>query len=218
MSVNVADVSGSGDISARCDEVSARLKLVLSNPRLRRLDALVLGTGGATGEPTVLVPWTTFVPTERLFESPDEDRRARTAWLGRVAATCRAAIRPSLASPVYEAADRALAAIASRCADLASSGIACARKLLAIESDLRSTWGGFGRYMRAIARHRRTREHPKPLALGGVELYLCGLSNTDAKDGLSSETVMAAWTSVLGRRPEIDPTCAADPAPSKEPR
>lgn len=185
--VDVADVSGSGDITARCAEVAARVRPVIEDPHTRHLDLLALATGSTAGEPSVLVPWTTYAPAAGLYESPASTARQRAAWLLGVERTCVARLRPSDVSPVFEAMQRALEAIEARCGDRARERYRCARKLLAVQSDLRSTFGPFGAYLRSLAR-RRPKQAPAPaaprLTLGDVELSLCGFSNTDAGDGL----------------------------------
>jgi hypothetical protein len=212
--VDVADVSGSGDIGTRCAEVSARVRSVVDDPRTRQLDLLVLSTGGATGEPGVLVPWTTYEPTAGLYEVPEHAARQRAEWLSGVERSCAARLRPSSVSPVYEAVRRALEAIEARCADRARQRYRCARKMLAVQSDLRSTHGQFGAYLCGLAtRCRPEKAVPDALRieLGDVELSVCGFSNTDAGDGLPAEVVRRAWADVLGRPVVVDPVCARSP-------
>ncbi len=201
--VDVADVSGSGDTKTRCAEVLARVRPAVEDPRTRRLDLLALATGGASGEPTVLVPWTSYAPAAGLYDSPESFARQRTEWLSGVERGCAARLRSSGVSPVYEAVERALEAIEARCGDRAKERYRCARKLLAVQSDLRSTYGKFGAYLRglaAVVRRKKGTASPVPphLPVGDAELSLCGLSNTDAGDGLPAEVVLAAWREVLG--------------------
>jgi hypothetical protein len=212
--VDVADVSGSGDITTRCAEMAARIRPVIEDPHTRHLDLLALATGAAAGEPSVLVPWTEYAPAAGLYESPESIARQRAAWLLGVERTCVARLRSSDVSPVFEAVQRALEAIEARCGERTRERYRCARKLLAVQSDLRSTSGPFGAYLRSLAR-RRPKQAPVPVAprltLGDVELSLCGFSNTDAGDGLPAEVVLAAWREALGRPVVADPTCATDP-------
>jgi hypothetical protein len=68
----------------RCAEVTARAREVLGQPGLRRLDVLVLGSGGtASGsEPVTLVPWRSWLPDGPLYEHPDKADAAREEWIG----------------------------------------------------------------------------------------------------------------------------------------
>ena len=213
--VGVADVSGSASIENRCAELSARLRTVVEDRRTRRLDVLALATGeGMAGEPRVLVPWTTYVPTTGLYETPGAAVRHRTAWVAEVERTCRANLRPGGTSPVFEAVERGLQAITARCEEVTRMGFRCTRKVLAVQSDLRSTHGDFGAYLRGLAvkKPKKAPALPRRLAADGVELSFCGLSNTDAGDGLPAEAVLAGWSEVLGRRIVVDPTCEAAPS------
>ena len=212
--VDVSDVSGSGDVAARCAELSARLRPLLEDRRTRRLDVLALATGeGGAGEPRVLVPWTTYVPAAGLYETPGAAVKQRAEWIAAVERVCDANLRGTGASPVYEAVERGLQAIDARCEEAARERFGCARKLLAVQSDLRSTHGAMGAYLRGLARKpKKAPTPPRRLAADGVELSFCGLSNTDAGDGLPTEAVLAGWSEVLGQRIVVDPTCAAAPS------
>lgn len=213
--VSVSDVSGSTDVQSRCAELAARLHPVVEDRRTRRLDVLALATGdGPAGEPRVLVPWTTYVPTTGLYETPGAAVRHRTAWVAEVERTCRANLRPGGTSPVFEAVERGLQAITARCEEVTRMGFRCTRKVLAVQSDLRSTHGDFGAYLRGLAvkKPKKAPALPRRLAADGVELSFCGLSNTDAGDGLPAEAVLAGWSEVLGRRIVVDPTCEAAPS------
>jgi hypothetical protein len=208
--VDVADVSGSGDIATRCAEVSARIRSIVDDPRTRNLDLLVLATGGASGEPSALVPWTTYQPFAGLYEAPEHSARHRAEWIAGVERTCAARLRPSNVSPVYEAVRRALEAIEARCADRAKERFRCARKMLAVQSDFRSTHGEFGAHLCGLAAKCRAKKAlPDSLRLepGDVELSFCGVSNTDAGDGLSAELVQKAWSDAFGRPLVINPVC-----------
>lgn len=208
--VGLADISASTDVAQRCAELMATLRPLTDDTRLRRIDALLLATGdAATGEPRVLVPWTVWSPSANLFETPDDAEKERRAWLAGVDRTCRAAIRVSDVSPVYEGVRAAKAAVAARCTDLGHQGFDCTRKALAVKSDLRSTYGAFGAYLRALAKpnKHKTAAAPPRLDLDGIETSWCGLSNTTIADGLSIEVVLRAWGGVLGAAPLVDPTC-----------
>lgn len=213
------DASESTDVSRRCDEAVARIRPLVDDRRLRRLDILVLGTGDAAtgGEPRAIVPWTTYVPARGLYETPQASERLRADWVASVGEACRAAIRPSKASPVYEIASRSLASIHAHCAELEHVGFACARKALAVHSDFRSTFGAFGRYLKALAkRPKRPPPPPSALDLADVTPQLCGFSNTDAGDGLPADIVLLAWQTALGPTVVIDPVCPVDRAPTPQ--
>jgi len=152
----------SGDVQARCAEVAARLRPVVEDPRTRRLDLVVFATGGASGEPTALVPWTAYAPASGLYESPERSARQRSEWLQGVERSCAAHLRPSRFSPVFEAVERALEAIEARCGERAKERFRCTRKLLAVQSDLRSTFGRFGAYLRTLAGSRRAKKARPP--------------------------------------------------------
>ena len=212
--VDLVDVSGSVDLVNRCAEVVARVRPVLEDPRTQELDLLVLATGGASLEPDVLIPWTRYVAVGGLYESRSALARARTAWISGVEQACRERLRAQDFSPVYEAVVRALEALSARCADRAGEGRACSRRILSVHSDLRSTSGLFGTYLRALSGKRTAKAPVAPprLAVEGVELSFCGLSNTDAGDHLPAEVVRRAWSEVLGRPLLADPTCATETA------
>lgn len=213
--VNASDVSGSVDAKTRCPELSARLRPLVEDRRTRRLDVLALATGeGATGEPRVLVPWTTYVPAAGLYETPGAAARHRAEWIAGVERVCRENLRPSGASPVYEVVERALQAIAARCDEAARERRRCERKILAVHSDLRSTHGAFGARLRALAARKPPKKDAKffRLPVDGIETSFCGVSNTSAGDGLPAEVVLAAWSEAIGRPLVFDPTCAVSPA------
>lgn len=217
--VSAVDTSDSTDISKRCGEATAPIQTLLDDRRLRRLDVLILGTGdNATGgEPRVVVPWTTYLPARKLYGTRADAERERLAWLADVANMCRAAIRPSKASPVYEMVERSLASIVAHCTELDHAGFGCVRRMLSVSSDLRSTHGAFGRYLRALSkRPKKPPPAPQPFDVTGVETRVCGLSNTDAGDGISAEIVLQAWQTVLGRSIAIDPVCAVERDSSSE--
>lgn len=209
--VGVADVSGSTDATTRCAELLASLTPLTTEVHLRRLDVLFLATGDdATGEPRVLLPWTTWSPSAELFEAPDAADKQRRVWLAAAYRTCTANIRPSDVSPVYEGVRAARAAIDAHCHDLERAGFTCTRKALAVKSDLRSTYGPFGAYLRALAKPPKRGHLPEPptrLNLDGIDASFCGTANTGIRDGLSVELVLKAWAAALGAAPIADPTC-----------
>lgn len=214
------DTSGSTDIARRCGEVVAQVHALLDDRHLRRLDILILGTGdhATGGEPRVIVPWTTYVPNHNLYGTRVSAERERLGWLAAVERACRAAIRPSKASPVYEMVERSLASIAAHCGELEHAGFSCPRKVLSVASDLRSTYGAFGRYLKALAkRPKKPPPPPKPFDLAGVEAHVCGFSNTHAGDGLPADIVLQAWQTVFGKSVPIDPTCAVERAEKEAP-
>jgi len=210
----VSDVSGSVDVQSRCAELAARVRPLVEDRRTRRLDLLALATGGATGEPDVLVPWTTYTPGTGLYESPGAAARHRADWVAGVERVCRENLRRQSISPVYEAVERALQAIDARCEEGAREHFRCERKVLTVQSDLRSTHGAFGQHLRALAAGKPPKKNSTSfrLPVDGIETSFCGVSNTSAGDGLPSEVVFAAWSEALGRPLVVDPTCAISPA------
>lgn len=211
--VALVDPSTSTDAAARCGEALVAIRGAVEERRVRRVDVLVLATGNAaSGEPELLVPWTTYAPNGELYATPALKARGREEFLERVHSRCRAQLAPTDASPVYEGVARALASIAARCHELQPTKTPCERRVLFVASDLRSTHGTFGQYLR-----RKTGKKAKPVSApsqldtSDVELSVCGVSNTAGADGLSTESVLAAWREVLGDGVTFAPTCEVDP-------
>lgn len=210
VAVVVLDVSGSTDAAARCAELSARLRPIVRG-RAHRVDALALATGGAaTGQPRTLVGWTSYAAPSGFFEGGGDATGAQEAWLSRMRESCASAVRGEGASPVFEAVEAAAAAVASRCGSLAGQGFACSRRVVAVHSDLRSSFGPFGRYLKAHAKAKGAALPPATPDLRGVELQLCGTANTNAR-GAAPPALLEAWGKALGRGLSADPTCERDP-------
>lgn len=204
------DASPSTDTTSRCAELAARVEPILHS-RTRRIDLLVLGTGDRrSGQPRVVVPWTTFVPDGAFLEGATEGDRTAAAWLERVRARCETTLVTADSSPVFEAVEASISALQARCAALATERYACTRTVLAIHSDLRSNHGAFGRYLAAYtkAKHKKP-SPPVTLDLGDVELQVCGTVNTSER-GAENAAVLEAWKQVLGRDFSADPTCQSD--------
>jgi len=204
------DASLSTDTTTRCAELTARVSPILRS-RARRVDLLVLGTGDRrSGQPRVVVPWTSFVPDGAFLEGEDEGDRKAAAWLSGVRARCEASLAPADSSPVFEAVEASASALHARCEALATERYACTRTVLAVHSDLRSNHGAFGRYLVAYVKAKRKRPAPPvTLDLGDIELQVCGTVNSSSRS-TESAAVLEAWEQALGRDITADPTCQSD--------
>lgn len=204
------DASPSTDATSRCAELTARVSPILHS-RTRRVDLLVLGTGDRrSGQPRVVVPWTTFVPDGAFLEGASEGDSKAASWLDGVRARCEATLVTTDSSPVFEAVEASASALHARCEALATERYACTRTVLAVHSDLRSNHGAFGRYLVAYvkAKHKKP-SPPVALDLGDIELQVCGTVNTSER-GTENAAVLEAWKHALGRDIAADPTCQSD--------
>lgn len=204
------DASRSTDATDRCAELAARVSQILHS-RARRIDIIVLATGDRrSGQPRVVVPWTTFVPDGAFLEGESDGDRKAATWLESVRARCEATLVTADSSPVFEAAQASVSAIRARCEALAAERYACTRAVLAIHSDLRSNHGDFGRYLAAYVKAKGKKPSPPAtLDLGGIELQVCGTVNTSGR-GTENAAVLEAWREALGRDITADPTCERD--------
>lgn len=208
----VLDASPSTDPTSRCAELTARVSPILRS-RARRVDLLVLGTGDRrSGQPRVVVPWTTFVPDGAFLEGEDEGDRKAAAWLSGVRARCETTLLTADSSPVFETVEASASALRARCEALATERYACTRTVLAVHSDLRSNQGAFGRYLAAYLKAKHKKPSPSvKLDLGDIEMQVCGTANSSSR-GTENAAVLEAWEQALGRDITADPTCQSDVA------
>lgn len=201
----VLDSTTSTNIEDRCYELGARVRGYLE--RSKRLELAVFATGDAkTGfEPAAIVPWMRFEPQAKLFERPGAVKEMRDAWLGGIVETCQRTIKASTASSIYRPLHRAVESLRARCAELASQGERC-KKSLGIHSDLRENVN------RAIAcrlcgkgstgrKKNRCSQQPLPvLKTEGIQIGICGVSNTRGAAVTPPETIGKVWGEVLGKK------------------
>lgn len=223
--VAVLDLSPSTVVDLRCDELSARVRQVLGTPGVKRLDVMAVGTGeGPTGmEPIILVRWSRWDPKGKLYEQPGQADAAREAWAESVRATCHEALRATRTSPIFAAIKRGAESIRAHCKEIEGRRERCDRQLLFINSDLREN--GERSITERLVNGTRGRAganaRPLPrLDLGGVELTVCGVSDTRLGDGdvyISASVLSAVWTEVLGpSTPAFDASCPIDqPLPNQ---
>jgi hypothetical protein len=135
--VVAVDSSPSSRAGDRCAEVQARVEAAISDPAAAALDVLVLASGDDL-EPATVIPWEHFSPAERLYGDLDAEELERDTVINRFGARCRARLRASARSPIFQLVKRGTEALQARCAEIEKAGGRCApTSILALQSDLR---------------------------------------------------------------------------------
>lgn len=203
------DVSPSRRAADRCREITAAVRRALVSSPDSKLDVLVLSTGGEL-EPEVVVPWSEFGPSERLFGDDVAADREREEFVGRIGADCRAAVHTSARSPIFQLARRAVEALRARCRELEEEKKSCAPRL-ALASDLRETLAAAITRRLSGAATAGGRVPLPRLDLKGVPTTVCGFSEVDLPG--SRVDVVEVWREVLGPGVTFDPVCLVDARP-----
>lgn len=205
----------------RCAELEVVITESATLPGPKRIDLLVLSTGteDSAGEPRVLIPPRRWEPSVDLFEEPDAIEAARVRWTQQVISDCNTLIQGSGVSPVYAAVKRAVDSLSARCMNLEQRGERCLRRILSVHSDLRETFeDSIRRRLLQTGQPRagKSKRHARTVAvptvdIDGVELRICGVSDTKAhskKSRLPVEAVATVWSEVFGTPIQLSASCA----------
>lgn len=222
----VIAVDASTAVDRRCAEVVERVRRVLARPDARRLELAVLSTGDhSTGfEPVTLVPWKLWAPKPGLYEAQERLSAEREGWITEVGSACGSAIRPRDVSAIHAAAQRAVEAARSRCAEAEANGERCREETVALHSDLRENIEVHIRSaLLDLSKLDDKRDDAKleHLALpridtSGISFAVCGVADTTLAERermIQPRVLVEVWAQVLGIGPEhFDPVCATGEA------
>lgn len=206
--VAVLDSSRSARAGDRCNEVEARLGATLSKQSAESIDVLVLGTGDDL-EPTVIVPWRHFSPAERMYGDPAGEARERAVFTAELAARCRATLKASRRSPIFQAAKRGVEAVRAHCVELERDGGRCAAgPILAIHTDLHETEDPrLSQGLHKAKSGAAITPLPK-INLSGIDVRVCGYAEYAGRT--TGGDVVAVWREVLDDRATFDPVCQVE--------
>ncbi len=202
LAVVVLDQSASTRALRRCSELSARMRMLVPRVGEPTKQLLVLGTGGAAsaGEPRTLVGWLSLGQSAALFEHPSGRSTTVQETLGGVVDACRSNSTVSPTSPILLAVRRGLEALNAQCVEAGVALRQCRRRLF-LHSDLRES-------DTAWLAGRKGARQPEPLNSEGVEIIVCGISETSDRS-TARRSNLKRWRHVLGEGAPLHfaPTC-----------
>ena len=210
----VLDMSDSGLVkpALRC----RLLRPVLARDLTRggAVDLLVLGSGGEPDhEPVPILTWRTLEVTHGAFRTPQQAQAEIDALVDAACKECEAAVAEVKSSAVYMAIWRGADSLHAR--SEVYPGATC-ELVLHVSSDMRE---GIHPDMKAAldAAAVNAKDLPavEPLPLAGVEVHVCGPSETiddpssPAKTTRAPGGIFRAWKSVMGASAPaaFDATC-----------